>query len=80
MNHASMRYHFIYLYKSSCASLISFKYGLIELLFVLHLNLLSMVLWNASCASLIHFELGHWLVYINCRKLHELHLYLLEYE
>ena len=79
-NHASMRQPFIDLYKASCASLISFKYDLIELLFVLHLNLLSMVLQNASCASLTYFELGYWLVYINCRMLHELHLYLLEYE
>ena len=43
-NHASMRCPFINLYNTSCASLISFKYDLIELLFVLHLNLLSMVL------------------------------------
>ena len=79
-NHASMRQPFIDLQNTSCASLKSFKYDLIELLFVLHLNLLSMVLQNASCASLTYFELGYWLVYINCRMLHELHLYLLEYE
>ena len=79
-NQASMRYTFIYLQNTSCASLISFKYDLIELLFVLHLNLLSMVLQNDSCASLMYFELGYWLVYINCRMLHELYLYLLEYE
>ena len=79
-NHASMRQPLIGLQNASCASLISFKYDLIELLFVLHLNLLSMVLQNASCASLIYFELGYWLVYINCRMPHELHLYLLEYE
>ena len=30
--------------------------------------------------SLIYFELGYWLVCINCRMLHELHLYVLEYE
>ena len=80
MNHAIMRQPFIDLQNASCASHISFKYDLIELLFVLHLNLLSMVLQNASCASLIYFELGYWLVYINCRMLHELNLYLLEYE
>ena len=79
-NHASMRQPFIDLQNASCASLISFKYDLIELLFVLHLNFLSMVLQNASCASLTYFELGYWLVYINCRILHELHLYILEYE
>ena len=54
-NHTSMRQPFIYLQNTSCASLIYFKYDLIELLFVLHLNLLSMVLQNASCASLIYF-------------------------
>ena len=43
-NHASMRCPLIDLYNTSCASLISFKYDLIELLFVLHLNRLSMVL------------------------------------
>ena len=80
MNHASMRQPLIDLQNASCASLLSFKYDLIELLFVLHFNYLSMVLWNASCASLTYFELGYWLVYINCRMLHELHLYLLEYE
>ena len=80
MNHASMRYTLIDLQNASLSSLMYIKYDLIELLFVLHLNLLSMVLQNASCASLIYFELGYWLVYINCRMLHELHLYLLEYE
>ena len=79
-NHASIIQPLIDLQNTSCASLISFKYDLMELLFELHLNLLSMVLQNASCASLIYFELGYWLVYINCRMLHELHLYLLEYE
>ena len=79
-NHASMRQPFNYLQNAPCASLISFEYDLIELLFVLHLNLLSMVLQNASCASLIYFELGYWLVYINCGMLHELQLYLWEHE
>ena len=65
-NHASMRQPFIDLQNTSCASLISFKYDLIELLFVLHLNLLSMVLQNASCASLIHFELGQSILIVEC--------------
>ena len=79
-NHDSMGQPFLDLQNTSCASLISFKYDLIELLFVLHLNLLSMVLQNASCTSLIYFELGYWLDYINCRMLHALRLYRLEYE
>ena len=64
-NQASMRYPFIDLQNTSCA-LISFKYDPIELLFVLHLNLLSMVLQNALCASLIHFGLGQSILIVEC--------------
>ena len=68
-NHASMRQHFIDLQNISCASLISLKYDLIELLFVLHLNLLSMVLQNASCASLIYImslDIGQSILIVEC--------------